>query len=433
MTKFLNISTDNTLGGNAPSDELVVSQKAIKEYVDGQAGGGGYHPDLFTWQWADHELNDVQWLRADTFSWQSGAVYQAAYQHLADDYNNTGEHLYGWSTDTFSKTPYPSVGDVLYRSDGTEWSTVAFVARNYSYIIRSDGVAKLNRNTSIDTVLYETHTETIAGVTITYYQAADGHKLVLPDQESNVTAIYAATGVAWYYIIDTTNQQFKLPRAKHNKYTQSLSVIGTGKVLGLTNGTDTFALNSGATFARLTIGYNAGQNVANSGGYDAGYNVNWKIGVSQDPAYSGLTTTSIEQDTDQYKYLYFYVGNFTQTALENTAGINTELFNDKVDIGHDVIEFQAPTAANNYTWYRKYRDGWVEQGGYGEKGQTITLPVEMANANYGVLAGFCVTGSDNISYGINADSKTTTSFRIRTESSVSTNEAYWEVKGIAAN
>lgn len=34
MTKFLNISVDNTLGGNSPSDEIVSSQKAVKEYVD---------------------------------------------------------------------------------------------------------------------------------------------------------------------------------------------------------------------------------------------------------------------------------------------------------------------------------------------------------------------------------------------------------------
>ena len=34
MTKFLNISTDNTLGGNSPSNETVSSQKAIKEYAD---------------------------------------------------------------------------------------------------------------------------------------------------------------------------------------------------------------------------------------------------------------------------------------------------------------------------------------------------------------------------------------------------------------
>lgn len=34
MTRFLNISTDNTLGGSSPSDEFVASQKAIKYYVD---------------------------------------------------------------------------------------------------------------------------------------------------------------------------------------------------------------------------------------------------------------------------------------------------------------------------------------------------------------------------------------------------------------
>jgi hypothetical protein len=38
MTKFLNISTDNTLGGNSPSDVTVSSQKAIKEYVDSHGG-----------------------------------------------------------------------------------------------------------------------------------------------------------------------------------------------------------------------------------------------------------------------------------------------------------------------------------------------------------------------------------------------------------
>ena len=38
MTKFLNISTDNTLGGSSASDETVSSQKAIKTYIDNNAG-----------------------------------------------------------------------------------------------------------------------------------------------------------------------------------------------------------------------------------------------------------------------------------------------------------------------------------------------------------------------------------------------------------
>lgn len=38
MTKFLNISTDTTLGGNSASDDTVSSQKAVKAYVDSQTG-----------------------------------------------------------------------------------------------------------------------------------------------------------------------------------------------------------------------------------------------------------------------------------------------------------------------------------------------------------------------------------------------------------
>ena len=40
MTKFLNISTDNTLGGSSASDDVVSSQKAVKDYVDNHSGGG---------------------------------------------------------------------------------------------------------------------------------------------------------------------------------------------------------------------------------------------------------------------------------------------------------------------------------------------------------------------------------------------------------
>lgn len=52
---------------------------------------------------------------------------------------------------------------------------------------------------------------------------------------------------------------------------------------------------------------------------------------------------------------------------------------------HEVIEFQAPTAENNYTWYRKYADGWVEQGGETAATtgtETVILPVEMQDTHY---------------------------------------------------
>ncbi len=51
-----------------------------------------------------------------------------------------------------------------------------------------------------------------------------------------------------------------------------------------------------------------------------------------------------------------------------------------------VVAAQAPTAENNYTWFRKYKSGWVEQGGYYTgNAMTVTLPIQMLDTNYSVL------------------------------------------------
>ena len=47
------------------------------------------------------------------------------------------------------------------------------------------------------------------------------------------------------------------------------------------------------------------------------------------------------------------------------------------------VEKQDPTSANGYTWYRKYKSGWIEQGGCllnaATGAHTITIPIEMAS------------------------------------------------------
>ena len=45
-----------------------------------------------------------------------------------------------------------------------------------------------------------------------------------------------------------------------------------------------------------------------------------------------------------------------------------------------VIEWQEPVPENNYTWYRKYKSGWVEQGGIAAASSghyAVQLPVKM--------------------------------------------------------
>lgn len=67
-----------------------------------------------------------------------------------------------------------------------------------------------------------------------------------------------------------------------------------------------------------------------------------------------------------------------------------------------VVEKQDPTSGNNYTWYRKYASGWVEQGGLGWAAgggwSFVTLPIEMADtkATVNVSVNWSTTGQNGL-------------------------------------
>jgi hypothetical protein len=89
-------------------------------------------------------------------------------------------------------------------------------------------------------------------------------------------------------------------------------------------------------------------------------------------------------------------------------------------------------------WYRKYRSGWVEQGGYSPENtgvSTITLWVEMADANYSASTSYSLKGTSTDSGGATTcpmvSDRTTTTIRMN-QIKKSANNSYWEVKGYAA-
>ena len=400
-------------------------------HVIGSSGGGNNSNALLSFMWADHQLNDVSWLRADTFSWQSGDVYVAAYEHLVGDYESatTG---YSWTGDTtgniYVTKGMPSVGDTVVGGGYTvgEVSSLGItVYKNgspYETATLKSAVSGINTS----------QTETIGDITITYYLSDDGHKICLPDQESNLVALYEATGVAWYYILDTTNRQFKLPRTKWG-FTGIRSGVGGYVAPGLPNITgqsNVWGSNSESGALKTTITDTAG---LGSKIYSVVGNI--RLDASKSNAIYGNSTTVQPPATQMY--LYFYVGNFEQSAIEQTAGLNAEMFNDLN--AHKVIEFQTPTASNGYTWYRKYADGWVEQGGIVFPTATtptrvsITLPVIMSSNVYSVQ----VTCGDNtadagvFSYYTNT---TTTGLEIlysHTTTSSTIGDS-WQVSGVSA-
>lgn len=131
------------------------------------------------------------------------------------------------------------------------------------------------------------------------------------------------------------------------------------------------------------------------------------------------------------------IGELTMDTDKNQLRVHDGVTRGGHIFGDTVVEWQVPTAANNYTWYRKYRSGWVEQGGVhtltANSYNTITLAIEMANSNYFVSANYKDVGaSDATVRGINTAGYTTTAFYIKVGVNGANYAVVWEVKGMAA-
>lgn len=289
----------------------------------------------------------------------------------------------------------------------------------------------------------ELQSETIGGITIQYYLADDKHKICPATEEIPIMNLYNNIGIAWYYIIDTDNKFFKLPRNKWGfvglrdevgKYVEpeAPNVKGTGRGVGASTSVWTGA------FKYLNSPANSGHSSVN----ESYANFNFDLSrVSSIYKNNG----TIQQAGIQC-YLYFYVGDADGDDVRKIASANLEKLNSKADtnlLNTDnnvdfIIDSQEPTAENNYTWYNLYRSGRVEQGGYinaiNNNIMTINLLIEMRDVYYNpVISRSCDTnpGGTGINTQWNSSwEKTTTNFKCWEKWGVSTSFS-WKVEGKA--
>lgn len=234
--------------------------------------GNGH--SLFDVKWADHILNDVQWLRADNFSWHSGDVYKSAYEHLANEFDITKP----------------------------------------------------------------IEVESFGGVSVYFRTSPDGHKIVLADGEQDVVNMYDATGVAWYYILDLDNKRFKLPRTKFGftGLRDSVGAYIPAGLPNITATFAQYTPNVGDLPVATATGAAYGTRQASVKTYsatiiDAGSG-NTQIGIDASRSSSVYGASNTVQPRATQMYLYFYVGNYTKTKLELDAGQLSEQINAKADV-----------------------------------------------------------------------------------------------------
>ena len=221
------------------------------------------------------------------------------------------------------------------------------------------------------------------------------------------------------FVLNTADTTFRLPVKV--KLASGSAVVGNGMTLGLTNGKDNFGLvnqsSVGAVFNNNAYGSNIGASTGTATG-----DVNIGYGVTTDPTKSGIETSSSGLK------LYFYVGETVQDANLINASKVLDLL-AKLESYDYVVESKTSTAEDP-TWYRVYKSGWVEQGGSvlnaTDSATTVVLPKAFSNLNYNVVATSRENDSwDSGDFYIKVSSRSNKSITVTTR----IKNFDWEAKG----
>lgn len=166
---------------------------------------------------------------------------------------------------------------------------------------------------------------------ITFKRTPKGYKIALANQETAIDTKYATHGIAWYYILDTTNEKFKLPRTKFG-FEGLRTSVGDDIAESLPN------IKGGV------------KNDVGEGVYGAYTGAISLIAKRNNPIWQGATSVGRQRDWDfnasrsssTYKdgapvqeratqmYLYFYVGETVQNANLIDAGRISEVISEVI-------------------------------------------------------------------------------------------------------
>ena len=146
----------------------------------------------------------------------------------------------------------------------------------------------------------------------------------------------------------------------------------------------------GSNQKKITLGISATGNIVSAGSYK--YIESENINTDNNIHWHGVAIAEFDNTN----------GKISRAVLKKT--FQAVDYSDYIRNFGTVIEEGLPTADNNYTWYRKYAGGWVEQGRYFTNSTTIQygsqgnlgsfyFPIPMQNSNFFATAsckGYCV-------------------------------------------
>ncbi len=254
---------------------------------------------------------------------------------------------------------------VLSGNDAVGWALQGSVVSN-TY---PDAVSKIQE-------LYTEGVETQYR-NITCKRSVDGRYIADIEQKPAIDQLFTLTGIADFYIWDSINQQFYLPRTKwFNQMTPDTSMVNNYNEPGLPNITGD-AGGYSPTGSRVVSGsFYLDNDSQGWGDFDADAPcIQMKFDAARSSAVYGVSDTV--QPPSSNKLLYYKVGNtLTNESDIDVANLTNDVLNVQNSLADKIGKSECPayivetykaaysTYPNIYSWYRLWSDGWLEQGGY---------------------------------------------------------------------
>lgn len=244
-----------------------------------------------------------------------------------------------------------------------------------------------------------------------------------------------------------TNDYVRIPKFGNSMYSAvirgKIPVVGNGMTLGLTNGTNNYGLTqyAGDTHSRQLWNESSyGKNVSTLTSGNSPTVGNGRLGVTTDPTKSGIEGTLSTNPMTIYYYMVVSTEGQTASVETDINKVYEDLelkANSNLSNIASNIDYVVETYRSGDKWYRKYKSGWLEQGGRasltGRSKGTITLSKSYSDTNYTVT---CAIDSPNEPNTYNTAMKV----RVSSKTAISYDNGsngnpmvlYWETKGQGA-
>ena len=202
------------------------------------------------------------------------------------------------------------------------------------------------------------------------------------------------------FVINTTDQAFRLPLLNGQEGIFADGVKGNGIAIGLTDkfgdghalGGQAVETDNGYSYTLASQRAKYGSPVGTAMGNYATSAANTTFGLTTDSSKSGMV---VDKTIPSGYNLYYYVGD----TLQNASLINVARIEEKLtDVNAASRGYLVESYHNGTEWYRVYSDGWIEQGGRVVSDGTLdwkiaSLVRPFSDKNYNILiSGDQLTG-----------------------------------------